>query len=44
MFKTITVDNGKEFADFKTMEKELQAKVYFAHPYSSWERGCTGSA
>jgi IS30 family transposase len=39
MFKTITVDNGKEFAEFKTMEKELQAKVYFAHPYSSWERG-----
>jgi transposase, IS30 family len=39
MFKTITVDNGKEFAEFKAIEKELKAKVYFAHPYSSWERG-----
>ena len=39
MIKTMTVDNGKEFADFKAMEKELRTRVYFAHPYSSWERG-----
>jgi IS30 family transposase len=37
--KTFTVDNGKEFANFKEMEKELSAKVYFANPYHSWERG-----
>ncbi len=36
---TITADNGKEFAQFKDLEKSLQTKVYFAHPYSSWERG-----
>ncbi|OTE95808.1 transposase [Crenothrix sp. D3] len=36
---TITVDNGKEFAGHETMSKELDAQVYFAHPYSSWERG-----
>ncbi len=37
--KTFTVDNGKEFANFKAMEKGLSAKVYFANPYHSWERG-----
>jgi transposase, IS30 family len=37
--KTMTVDNGKEFADFKTLEKELNTKVYFAHPYCSCQRG-----
>lgn len=37
--KTFTVDNGKEFAHFKEMEKALAAKVYFANPYHSWERG-----
>ncbi len=39
MIKTMTVDNGKEFAEFKTLEKELKTRVYFAHPYSSCERG-----
>ena len=39
LIKTMTVDNGKEFAEFKTLEKELKTRVYFAHPYSSWERG-----
>lgn len=37
VFKTITVDNGTEFADFSCIEC-WGAKVYFAHPYSSWER------
>jgi transposase, IS30 family len=37
---TLTVDNGKEFADFKNLEKRSQLKVYFAEPYSSWQRGC----
>jgi len=36
---TITVDNGKEFAQHKTIAKQLAADVYFAHPYSAWERG-----
>ena len=36
---TITFDNGKEFAEHKTISKQLNADVYFAHPYSSWERG-----
>lgn len=36
---TITADNGKEFADHERIAAELKANVYFAHPYSSWERG-----
>jgi IS30 family transposase len=32
-------DNGKEFALFKELEKSLGLTVYFAHPYTSWERG-----
>jgi len=36
---TITCDNGKEFAGHEKIAKELAAAVYFAHPYSSWERG-----
>ena len=36
---TITADNGKEFADHERIAKVLNADLYFAHPYSSWERG-----
>lgn len=37
--KTFTVDNGKEFAMHKDLGNRLGGKVYFAHPYHSWERG-----
>src|SRR5215216_5652705 len=36
---TITVDNGKEFCEHELIAAALQARVYFAHPYASWERG-----
>ena len=36
---TITADNGKEFAGHECIVQQLNAAVYFAHPYSSWERG-----
>ena len=36
---SITADNGTEFAGFKRMEKGLDTEVFFAHPYSSYERG-----
>jgi IS30 family transposase len=36
---TITCDNGKEFADHEGIANALGARIYFAHPYSSWERG-----
>jgi len=37
--RTLTLDNGTEFSHFKEIESSLGTKVYFAHPYSSWERG-----
>lgn len=37
--KTITSDNGKEFSEFKIIEKKLNLTFYFSHAYSSWERG-----
>lgn len=37
--KTITSDNGKEFAYHKQVSHALDTSFYFAHPYSSWERG-----
>ena len=36
---TLTSDNGKEFARHQEISKALRAEFYFAHPYSSWERG-----
>ncbi len=37
--KTLTADNGKEFASFKELERGLGFKVYFADPYAAWQRG-----
>jgi IS30 family transposase len=39
MRKTLTVDNGKEFARFKELENKTGLTVYFADPYSAWQRG-----
>lgn len=44
VFKSITVDNGTEFADCIGMERSVsgdgrRTKLYYCHPYSSWERG-----
>ncbi|MFA7556141.1 MAG: IS30 family transposase, partial [Spongiibacteraceae bacterium] len=36
---SITADNGKEFAYHEKISKALSTDFYFAHPYSSWERG-----
>ena len=33
------IANGSEFAYHETISKELNTDFYFAHPYSSWERG-----
>ena len=38
LFKTITSDNGSEFAGLSTALQET-LDVYFTHPYASWERG-----
>jgi IS30 family transposase len=37
--QTITSDNGKEFALHEQIAAKLELSYYFAHPYSSWERG-----
>ena len=37
VFKTITADNGAEFSELSKLE-DYGVKIYFAHPYSSWER------
>lgn len=42
--ETFTVDNGKEFADFKTIEAFFGAKVFFSNPYRAWERGANENA
>ena len=44
IFKTITVDNGSEFADYRGMKRSRRnardrTEVYYCHPYSSSERG-----
>jgi IS30 family transposase len=36
---TITLDNGLEFARHELITDALGVEIYFAHPYSSWERG-----
>lgn len=49
IFKTITTDNGSEFLDFESLEQSCRNsrqrfKMYYAHPYSSWERGSNENA
>lgn len=49
-FKTVTVDNGTEFLNSKELESSARKagrkrfKIYYAHPYSSWERGSNENA
>ena len=49
VFKSITCDNGCENLDFEGIERSALAKsnrtkVYYAHPYSAWERGSNENA
>ncbi len=37
--KTLTFDNGKEFAGHAYIDEQLQSTAYFARPFASWERG-----
>ena len=42
--KTSRVDNGSEFLDFEALEasefsKQQRTRIFYAHPYASWERG-----
>ena len=49
LFKTITVDNGTEFADFDGLKRSRRNKkdrtqIFYCHAYSSWERGSNENA
>ena len=37
--KTITCDRGAEFANWQTIEQQLNCNVYFADPYCAWQKG-----
>ena len=37
--RTITFDNGKEFADHAAIDQSLGSVTYFAEPFCSWQRG-----
>ncbi len=39
LLRTITLDNGKEFAEHHRLTDNLGTDVYFAQPYASWQRG-----
>ena len=39
VFQSFTTDRGKEFSCYPIIEEELKIPVYFADPYSSWQRG-----
>lgn len=49
VFKSITADNGSEFLDYEALESSVfgpcsRTRIYYAHPYSSWERGSNENA
>ena len=37
--KSLSLDNGSEFADFKEIEKQISSPIYFAEPHKPWQRG-----
>lgn len=39
LVKTLTFDNGKEFAEHQRIDTALQSTTYFADPFASWQRG-----
>ena len=39
LVKTITTDNGSEFAEWETIEKELNCEIYFCDTFCAWQKG-----
>ena len=37
--KSISLDNGSEFSEFRKLEENLNTLVYFAEPHKPWQRG-----
>ena len=49
LFKSITADNGSEFLDVENLQrsafsKRQRTRLFYAHPYASWERGSNENA
>lgn len=41
---SLSLDNGSEFAEFRKLEKDLGAPIFFAEPHKPWQRGCNENA
>jgi len=39
LVKTLSFDNGKEFAEHRRIDTALKSTTYFADPFASWQRG-----
>ena len=39
IFKSITTDNSSEFANLSNLEEVSKTLVYYAHPYTSYDKG-----
>jgi IS30 family transposase len=37
--KSVSLDNGSEFSEFRKLEENLHTLVYFAEPHKPWQRG-----
>ncbi len=37
--KTLTLDNGPEFSEFRALENDLNTQIYFCDPHAPWQRG-----
>ena len=37
--KSLSLDNGSEFANFREIEKQISSPIYFAEPHKPWQRG-----
>ena len=37
--KSVSLDNGAEFSEFRKLEEHLHTLVYFAEPHKPWQRG-----
>ncbi len=37
--KSLSLDNGSEFAKFREIEKQIMSPIYFAEPHKPWQRG-----
>lgn len=37
--ESLSLDNGSEFANFKRIEEQISAPIYFAEPHKPWQRG-----